>query len=175
MAGAVEGDRNRLEPRPAPFQKGDGRANLAGTVKRTGFSARGDKPEKFAESGAGLALSGSHQAHQRHVTRGFSAHSRLWGSTTDCVAERGGFKPPVPRAILWGEFGPSLAHYSAQNKAARLQRYCSPVIRPCTSRLRSPFGPGLTRASCRGRKSGEGFEFKSPRLGRAVRDSTLSL
>src|SRR5208283_2583215 len=79
MAGAVEGDRNRLEPRPAPFQKGDELANFAGTVKRTGFSARGDKPEKFAESGAGLALSGSHQAHQRHVTRGFSAHSRLCG------------------------------------------------------------------------------------------------
>ena len=38
--------------------------------KRTGFSAPGDKPEKFAESGAGLALSGSHRAHKRRVTRG---------------------------------------------------------------------------------------------------------
>ena len=46
-------------------------------VKRTGFSAPGDKPEKFAESGAGLALSGSHQAHKRRVTRGFSTHSGL--------------------------------------------------------------------------------------------------
>ena len=46
-------------------------------VKRTGYSAPGDKPEKFAESGAGLALSGSHQAHKRRVTRGFPAHSRL--------------------------------------------------------------------------------------------------
>ncbi len=40
------------------------------------FCAR-DKPEKFTELGAGRALSGSHQAHKRRVTRGFSAHSRL--------------------------------------------------------------------------------------------------
>jgi hypothetical protein len=46
-------------------------------VKRTGFSAPGDKPEKFAESGAGLALSGSHRAHKRRVHAGFLAHSRL--------------------------------------------------------------------------------------------------
>ena len=52
-------------------------SNLARTVKRTGFPAPGDKPRKFAESGAGLALSGSPQAHKRRVTRGFSAHSRL--------------------------------------------------------------------------------------------------
>jgi hypothetical protein len=57
------------------------------TVKRTGFSAPVDKPEKFAESGAGLALSGSYQAHKRCITRPFSAHSRLQGNTTDCVAD----------------------------------------------------------------------------------------
>jgi hypothetical protein len=96
MAGAVEGDRNRLEPRPAPLQKGYGRANFARTVKQTGFSAPGDKPEKFAESGAGLALPGSHPAHKRRVRRGFSAHSRLWGSATDWMAESGGFELLVP-------------------------------------------------------------------------------
>src|SRR5271156_1122676 len=97
MAAAVDGDRNRLEPRWAPFQKGDGWANFARTVKRTGFSALGDEPEKFAESGAGLALSGSHQAHKRRVPQGFAAHCRLQGSTTDWVAERGGF--PEPTAV----------------------------------------------------------------------------
>src|SRR5208282_2032516 len=71
------------EPRPAPFQKGDGLANFARTVKRTGFSAPGDKPEKFAESGAELTLSGSHRAQKCRATRGFAAISRLQGSTKD--------------------------------------------------------------------------------------------
>jgi hypothetical protein len=46
-------------------------------VRRTGFSALGDKPEKFAELGAGLALSGSHQAHKPHIMPGFCSISRL--------------------------------------------------------------------------------------------------
>ena len=72
MAGAVEGDRNRLEPRPAPFQKGDGWANFARTVKRTGFSAPGDNLVSRASSPScttrnllttvlGFACSGSHR------------------------------------------------------------------------------------------------------------------
>jgi hypothetical protein len=35
----------------------------------------------------------------------------------DCLAERGGFEPPVPLAFIWAAFGPSLAHYSAPNES----------------------------------------------------------
>src|SRR5271168_5353455 len=52
---------------------------LLDTVKRTGFSAPGDKPGKFAESGAGLGFSGSRQAHKRRVTPGFFRSLRIVG------------------------------------------------------------------------------------------------
>ncbi len=48
---------------------GESRAESPGTVKRTGFSAPGNKPEKFAEWGAGLALSGSHRTQKGHDAR----------------------------------------------------------------------------------------------------------
>jgi hypothetical protein len=47
----------------------------------------------------------------------------------DCVAERGGFEPPEPRAILRAEFGPVFVDYLAQKKASKLERFCSPWIR----------------------------------------------
>jgi hypothetical protein len=31
----------------------------------------------------------------------------------DSLTERGGFEAPVPRGLLWAEFGPNLARYSA--------------------------------------------------------------
>jgi hypothetical protein len=48
-------------------------------VKRTGFSAPGDKPGKFAESDAGLALSGSHRAHKRRVHARISRSLQIVG------------------------------------------------------------------------------------------------
>jgi hypothetical protein len=47
----------------------------------------------------------------------------------DSLAERGGFEPPVPRGLLWAEFGPSLARYSTRIKASVLERICSLGVR----------------------------------------------
>jgi hypothetical protein len=52
------------------------------------------------------------------------------------MAERGGFEPAVPRGLLRTEFGPSLARYSARQKASVLERICSPRIRLCFGSLR---------------------------------------
>jgi hypothetical protein len=38
--------------------------------------------------------------------------------TEDSLAERGGFEPPVPLGLTWGEFGPILALFG-QNKSIR--------------------------------------------------------
>ena len=52
-------------------------------------------------------------------TREFAAISGLYMNTTNWVAERGGFEPPVPRGLIRVKFGPSLAHYLAPNKSIR--------------------------------------------------------
>ena len=56
------------------------------SVKRTGFSALGEKPEEFAQSRAQFALSGSHRAHKGRLARRFfrylhivCKHYRLYG------------------------------------------------------------------------------------------------
>jgi len=73
---------------------------LARTVKRTGFSAPGDKSEEFAESGERSTLSGSHRVHKGRHRRESWVVFRMKLNNTDCVAERGRFEPPVPpRAI----------------------------------------------------------------------------
>jgi hypothetical protein len=46
----------------------------------------------------------------------------------DSLAERGGFEPPVPRGLLWAEFDPNLARYSARPKASVLERICAPAF-----------------------------------------------
>ena len=52
------------------------------------------------------------------------------------MVERGGFEPPVPQGLLWTEFGPMLAYYSARQKASVLERICSSGIRLCFGSLR---------------------------------------
>jgi hypothetical protein len=54
----------------------------------------------------------------------------------DSLAERHGFEPPVPRGLIWAEFGPSVAHYSVRIKAFVLERICSLRIRLCFGSLR---------------------------------------
>jgi hypothetical protein len=56
----------------------------------------------------------------------------------DSLAERVGFEPPVPLGLAWAEFGPSVAHYSAQIKASVLERICSPRVRLWFGSLRFP-------------------------------------
>jgi hypothetical protein len=58
----------------------------------------------------------------------FQRTLRRLSELKDWVAERGGFEPPVPREILWPEFCPLFADYLAQEKAAVLERICSPWI-----------------------------------------------
>ena len=70
-------------------------------------------------------------------TRGLFPHvNRINPGDLDSLAERGGFEPPVPRGLLWAEFGPCLAHHSARPKASAPERICSPGIRLCFSSFR---------------------------------------
>jgi hypothetical protein len=68
-------------------------------VKRTGFSAPGDKSEKSAESVKHPYSPVRHRAHKGRVMRGFSTVSRLSLITKDCVAERAEFELSVPWVV----------------------------------------------------------------------------
>jgi len=77
-------------------------------------------------------------------------------------------------ALLWAEFGPSLAHDSARKKASVLERICSPGIRLCFGSLRFALFSGLTPGIWQRRTSDEGLEFRSPPPGRAVSNHSFS-
>jgi hypothetical protein len=98
-------------------------------------------------------------------TRGlFRRVKRISPGDRDSLAERGGFEPPVPRGLLWAEFGPSLADYSARQKASVLERICSPGIRLCFGSLRFASFARLKADARRRRTSDQSFGFKSERL-----------
>src|SRR3984893_16896388 len=52
------------------------------------------------------------------------------GGVHICLAERGGYEPPVPLGFVWAEFGLSLAQYSARIKASVLERICGSLRSP---------------------------------------------
>jgi hypothetical protein len=60
------------------------------SVKRTDFSAPGEKPEEFAELCAECALSGSHRTHKRRVTREFFGDLRILGKQSGLLGGEGG-------------------------------------------------------------------------------------
>ena len=45
----------------------------------------------------------------------------------DCVAERGGFEPAVPRGLLWAEIRPEFGALFGPTKATVPDRICSPL------------------------------------------------
>ena len=79
------------------------------------------------------------------------------------MAERDGFEPTVPRGLLWAEFGPSLAHYSARQNASVPERICSRGFRLCSGSLRVVSFATL-KADARRFRISESFGFKSERL-----------
>ena len=59
--------------------------------------------------------------------RGFSNDSPEVSTRKDWSVERGGFELPRPFSIRWAGIRPSLARYSARQKASVLERICSPL------------------------------------------------
>ncbi len=46
------------------------------------------------------------------------------------MAEWGGFEPPVPRALLWAEFGARLEQYPTSNKQQSCREKSEPSLLP---------------------------------------------
>src|SRR6266481_6410905 len=112
------------------------------------MAARGRETDQPNEARGNPSRPGSSDA--RQAGRIYDCNrvpNRVSNSTLDtggvhiCLAERGGFEPPAPRGLLWAEFSPSLAHYSARQKASVPERICSLEIRLCSGSLR--FASGL--------------------------------
>src|SRR5215472_2288877 len=154
-------------------------------AKRTGFSAPGDKPKKFAQSGARLGVSGSRQEHRRRPRRGFprsfqivGKHYRLCGGEIRTPGaprfHEGRIRPTIgpifpPKTIITAGENP-LATYSAPLSLLLLKSRLSPFSQNLSPNdwLRGP-----QRAMCVSAHEEEGHTCKKRQFPTRRRRSRL--
>ena len=148
---------------PARWQTRDLSEPVSSVSKRLGTgSMSGRENSEFKPlGGPSIVLSAPIELQKTPHAREFRTILQRIRIIRDCVAERGGFEPPVPRGLLWAEirpefgalFGPTKSNRAGQNLFALGFGFASAL----PGSLRSP---RLNADARRRRGSGQSFRFK---------------